>query len=329
MAVSDVPRVVVLRALGLGDVLTAVPGLRALAEHFPGHRLVLAVPAGLASLVLAYDLADAVVDVDLRAGAAPAPSRALPAALAAADVAVNLHGRGPQSTRMLAATRPRHLVTFAHPAVPASAGRPRWIPEEHEVARWCRLLADSGIPADPVRLDVPVPPDPAAAGTTVIHPGAASPARRWPEDRWAALARAERARGRRVLITGSPAEAGIAQRVACAARLAPPAVLAGRTDLPALASVIAGARRVVCGDTGVAHLATATRTPSVVLFGPTTPARWGPPPDRPWHRVLWHGHTGDPHAATPDPGLLAITVPHVTAALDDLPLRPRPATPAS
>jgi ADP-heptose:LPS heptosyltransferase len=75
---------------------------------------------------------------------------------------------------------------------------------------------------------------------------------------------------------------------------------------------------VACGDTGVAHLATALGTPSVVLFGPTPPAEWGPPPD-PGHAVLWAGRRGDPHAAAPDPGLLAITVLDVVAALQGLP----------
>jgi ADP-heptose:LPS heptosyltransferase len=75
----------------------------------------------------------------------------------------------------------------------------------------------------------------------------------------------------------------------------------------------------VCGDTGVAHLATALGTPSVVLFGPTAPARWGPPPDRPIHRVLWAGAEGDPHADRPDPGLLRIGVDDVLVELADLP----------
>jgi ADP-heptose:LPS heptosyltransferase len=80
-------------------------------------------------------------------------------------------------------------------------------------------------------------------------------------------------------------------------------------DLRALAALVAGAARVLCADTGVAHLATALGTPSVVLFGPSPPAHWGPPPERPRHRVLWAGRSGDPNGARPDPGLLTLQ-PH-------------------
>jgi ADP-heptose:LPS heptosyltransferase len=82
--------------------------------------------------------------------------------------------------------------------------------------------------------------------------------------------------------------------------------------------VVAAARVVVSGDTGVAHLATAYRRPSVVLFGPVSPALWGPP-TRPQHVVLWHGDgTGDPWGAGLDPALARITVEEVTRALDGL-----------
>src|SRR4029453_315150 len=94
---------------------------------------------------------------------------------------------------------------------------------------------------------------------------------------------------------------------------------AGQGGVPPIARLVAAADRVVCGDTGIAHLATALRTPSVVLFGPTSPALWGPPPHPPWHRALWAGTSGDPPGQLPDPGLLAIDVDQVTAALADLP----------
>jgi len=68
---------------------------------------------------------------------------------------------------------------------------------------------------------------------------------------------------------------------------------------------------VICPDTGIGHLATAMRTPSVILFGPSSPATWGPPPDRPWHRAIWKGSLGDPNGHTPNAGLLAISVDEV------------------
>jgi ADP-heptose:LPS heptosyltransferase len=242
-----------------------------------------------------------------------------------AGLAVNLHGRGPESHNLLLATEPRRLLAFAHPAVPASSQGPRWRADEHEVARWCRLLEESGIAADPRRLDIDLPPGPlphGAQGATLVHPGAGSPARRWPAERFAAVARAEARAGRRVVVTGGPDEVALAHEVAAAAGLPRGAVHAGQSGVLALGRLVAAADRVVCGDTGLAHLATALGTPSVVLFGPTSPALWGPPADRPWHRALWAGTSSDPHGQLPDPGLLAIEVDQVLEALGDLPAAP-------
>ena len=56
-------------------------------------------------------------------------------------------------------------------------------------------------------------------------------------------------------------------------------------------------------------------TPSVVLFGPEPPTRWGPPPDRPWHVALWAGRCGDPLGDHTDVGLLELAVLDVLLAL--------------
>jgi len=291
---------VALRALGLGDFLTGLPALRALVDAFPDHRRILAAPAALAPLVGLAGGGWDVVDT--------APLAALDPSLHNADIGVNLHGRGPQSHMILLAAEPARLVAFAHPDVPASADGPPWAPAEHEVVRWCRLLQASGIPADPSRIDLPAPPGSTGGGATVVHPGAGSADKRWAAWRWAEVAAAEVAAGRNVLVTGSAEEAGLARDVAAAAGVPPEAVMAGRTDLLSLAAIVAGAGLVLCGDTGIAHLATALGTPSVVLFGPVPPSRWGPPPDRPQHVALWAG---------PD-GLQDITVAQVLAAADRL-----------
>jgi ADP-heptose:LPS heptosyltransferase len=146
--------------------------------------------------------------------------------------------------------------------------------------------------------------------------------KRWPSERWAAVARGELAAGRRVVVTGSAEERPLAEAVADGAGLPASAVLAGRTDLAGLAAAVAVAGRVACADTGVAHLASAFRVPSVVVFGPFGPDLWGPPPGRPWHRALWSGRPGDPAAESTDPGLLEIEVEAVAAALRTLPAAP-------
>jgi len=317
-ATAGLPRLLVLRALGLGDLLTGVPALRALRDRYPHHERVLAAPAFLAPLVGLLDgVVDAMVDVDFRKAVGD-----LPPDLPPPDVAVNLHGRGPESHRALRALQPRRLLAFHDPD--DAPGGPQWDDDEHERVRWCRMLTACGVAANPDDLRVRVAAEQVPngfAGATVIHPGAAAAARRWPVARWAAVARHELGRGRTVIVTGGRDETDLAMAVAADAGIGERWVVAGRTDLTELAALVAAAGRVACGDTGVAHLATAVATPSVVLFGPTSPARWGPPATA-RHVALWAGRRGDPHGVRPDPGLLAIDVTDVTAALDALPVAP-------
>ena len=303
--------VLVLRALGLGDLLTSVPALRGLRGAFPRERLVLACPRALHGLVRLWRLADEPLDVR--------PLGPIPRSFRSVEVAVNLHGAGPQSTNRLLERSPRRLIAFAHDDVPATSGMPAWDPGEHEVERWCRLLVESGIPADPRSLSLAPPTTgPRDSKPIVVHPGAASESRRWPADRWGAVGRALRRLGHEVLLTGSPQERGLAVDVGRRAGVPPDAVVAGRTSLVELAGIVGSARLVVSGDTGVAHLATALDVPSVVLFGPTPPSLWGPPARSRRHRVLWTGRTGDPHGSLPDPGLLEIGVADVLDAATEL-----------
>ncbi|WP_369140748.1 glycosyltransferase family 9 protein [Modestobacter versicolor] len=305
---DDRPTAVVLRPLGLGDLLTGVPAIRGVRAAVPDHRLVLATTRALEPLAALVDAVDEVlpaVELAPLDWAGPPP-----------ELAVDLHGKGPLSHVVVADLHPDRLLTFASPGWPG----PTWYPDEHEVRRWCRLVSEGlSVGCDPDALDLAVPDLPLpVSGVAVVHPGAAFPGRRWPPERFAAVARHLAGRGERVVVTGGPAERDLARAVADGAGLGEDAVLAGRTTSLELAAVVAAARVVVCGDTGVAHLASAYRRPSVVLFGPVSPALWGPPP-RPLHVVLWHGDgTGDPWGTTLDPALAQVTVDEVTTALDDL-----------
>jgi ADP-heptose:LPS heptosyltransferase len=294
------PTAVVLRALYLGDAITGLPALRMLRAARPDHRIVLAAPESVGQLALTAGVVDAVTPALELAPLTNAPR--------GADVAVDLHGNGPASRELLAATGAHRVVSYA-------GGDAKWRADEHEVERWRRLVGEAfGIAppwaALPGSLPIPQALD-GLRGHALVHPGAKAAARRWPPDRFAEVVRTLRQAGCRVAVTGGPGEERLARAVAGGAG----EPLTG-LPLPDLLACVAHARIVVCGDTGVAHIASVYGTPSVLLFGPTSPARWGPPPS-PAHRVLWHGTEpgGDPHARQPDPALLAITVGEVLDAI--------------
>ena len=190
--------------------------------------------------------------------------------------------------------------------------------------RWCRLVDDaasarseSGAPG--------VPPRPTCAcscrrpGTRTAVAGEGSVRRRAP-GRGRALPGAGRpgaGRGWRAswsapasrwcspaVPTSAPSSGGVAS----AAGLPPERCTAGELTLPELSALVAGAALLVCGDTGVAHLGTALGTPSVIVFGPVPPTRWGPLADPERHTVIWHGAglgEGDGNADRCDPGAAA------------------------
>ncbi len=122
--------------MGVGGLCAAVPALRALRRGLP-HRLVLATPVELAPLVALAGVADELAPLADLAGP-------MPTGLAGADLAVSLHGSGPQSWAVLVALGARRSVGYGRDAAP------RWDDDEPERERWCRLLRDAmALPADP------------------------------------------------------------------------------------------------------------------------------------------------------------------------------------
>ncbi|WP_280310425.1 glycosyltransferase family 9 protein [Nocardia abscessus] len=296
-----------LRAHGLRELLTAIPALRALHDAQPRHRLVLAAPGWLRPVI---ELANCVDDLHATpmAGAlrwnAPPPT-----------FAVDLHSAAAESTAALLAIGPERTIAYRHKDFPQLPG-PLWEPGLHETVRWCRLLEWAGIAADPARLDITPPPESTGERRCiVVYPGGA-PARRWPAERFAAVAAGLRDWGCPVRVVGSAADRPLARDVAEQAGLPESSVLAGELTLRQLAVTVADASLVLSGDTGVGHLATAFGTPSVLIFGPDSPAIWGPPPERAAHVALWAGRVSDPLAGTPAPGLAMISAAEVLAAAD-------------
>jgi len=114
-----------------------------------------------------------------------------------------------------------------------------------------------------------------ARGFIVLNPGAAWPNKRWPAERFGALAASLRDRlGLPSLVTWGPSERELADAVVRASSGA--ATSAPATCVSDLAVLMRDAALVVSGDTGPLHIAAAMGTPVVGLYGPTWPERNGP-----------------------------------------------------
>jgi heptosyltransferase-2 len=123
-------------------------------------------------------------------------------------------------------------------------------------------------------------------GYWLFAPGAEyGPAKCWPPDRYAALARSLHARdGLPVLLLGSGKEAALCDQIVAAAPEACRS-LAGRTQLLDAMALIAGARGMASNDSGLMHVAAAFGIPQAAVFGSTSPEHT--PPLNPNARVLW------------------------------------------
>jgi len=101
----------------------------------------------------------------------------------------------------------------------------------------------------------------------------------WTAQGWHALAQWLAAEGMRIVLTGGGAADEMAYVASLAEQLPPDAVnLAGRLSFPRVACLLAGAAVYIGPDTATTHLAAATGAPTIALFGPSNPVRWGPWP---------------------------------------------------
>jgi heptosyltransferase-2/heptosyltransferase-3 len=171
---------------------------------------------------------------------------------------------------------------------------------------------------------------PAGEPYAVLHPGGAEnpgasmPEKRWPAERFAALASWLRARGLYVLLSGGPGDVARCQEVAERAGLANSASLAGRADIATTAAVIERAALFIGPDTGLSHIAAAVGAPTVAIFGPTNPRRYRPLGDLA-RVVAAPGSCAVPdvdlrrrHATAPDARIELVEVDAVQAACDEL-----------
>jgi ADP-heptose:LPS heptosyltransferase len=283
------PRVLVARLDSDGDVLLAGPAVRAVAAA--AEVVLLAGPRGRQAAGLLPGVSDTVVWRAPWIDPSPGPvdpsdvdgliATVRSLAPDAAVILTSFHQSAlPLALLLRLAGVPR--ITAVSEDYPGSLldVRHRVDDDRPEAERALSTAAAAGFtlpPGDDGLLRVRPTPDVSAltgpGPYVVLHPGASVPARAWSPDRCAEAVAALAASGRRVVVTGGPAEVALTAAVAAAGGLD----LGGRTSLAELSGVLAGADAVVVGNTGPAHLAAAVGTPVVSLFAPVVPAaRWAP-----------------------------------------------------
>jgi lipopolysaccharide heptosyltransferase I len=272
----------------LGDVVHALPVLAAIRDAHRDLEIDWLVDRKYAGIL------DDVTGVTQRIIGRPGLSRAVSAMRARGyDVAIDLQGllKSAAMARLSGAAR---VIGFDAAAL--REGAAAWFYSDsvpvpgrvHVIQKNLSVLPLLGIPVpDAIRFPFVVPPSAVAdevesaataqgsSGIALINPGAAWPNKRWAPERFGALARRIRDdHGLACLVLWGGDEADLADAVVVASNGA--AARAPATSLGDLLALCTRARLMVSGDTGPIHIAAATKTPIVGLYGPTWPERNGP-----------------------------------------------------
>ena len=301
--------VIVFRALQLGDMLCAVPALRALRAALPDALVVLTGLPWAAQFARRFD---AYVNEFIPFPGHPLlPEQAvrhdgLPSYYAAIcdrgfDLALQLHGSGDVTNHIVAGFGARAMAGFTRDEA-SQTDRTLLLPYPDagaEQERLLTLLDRLGAPDAGTQLEFPVrredideleasnvAPDLEPGNYICIHPGARTRDKCWPPERFAEVAdQLKQEFGLDTVLTGSAAEAPLARAVAQHMRT-PAIEAAAPISIGAMAALMSRARLLICNDTGVSHIAAGLGLSSVVVFSKADIARWAPL-DRQRHRCIW------------------------------------------
>jgi lipopolysaccharide heptosyltransferase II len=291
-------RIAIFRALQLGDLLTAVPALRALRQRYPRAEITLIGLPWAASFVQRYaQYLDRFVEFAGYPGIAEVPydpergQRFLAEQRAYGyDLAIQMHGSGQTSNPFVLELNAPLNVGYYEGEPPEGLTLSRPYPHHQpEIVRNLGLAELLGADVSQTGLEFPLfEQDYAEAATLLrklpkasrpwigLHPGSRPPARRWPAEYFAAVADTLARRfDAQIILTGGPVEEMTVEEVIRYMQ-APAINLAGQTSLGGLAAIISKLDLFISNDTGPAHIADAVHCPGVTIFGPAEYERWKP-----------------------------------------------------
>ena len=290
---QDVRKVLIVRLRSIGDTVLTTPSILALRRFLPNAEIDILLEDWVAPVLAGHPALNRIVTLEGRSFS----SRARVARELRAnryDVVYNLHG-GTTATFLARATGARHRVGYATYQYSQlhnhTAPSPLllWGQEKtHSAEQQLALLGWTGVPVTdrpPTQLATmseaieKVDGDLASAGLeagkfALIHPAAAFATKQWAAEKFARIAEFLAERGMPSVVVAAPHESALIDEVRsqCAVRLVNLSL-----PLPEVTALASRARLFVGNDSGIAHIAAAVSTPSVVIFGSSNIAHW-----RPW-----------------------------------------------
>jgi ADP-heptose:LPS heptosyltransferase len=305
---AGIKRIIILRALNLGDLLCSVPSFRSLRSALPNAQITL---IGLPWAKSFVDRFSTYLDDFLELPGFPGlPEREpqlekIPLFLQEVqwlkfDLALQMQGSGAITNQLIALVGARKTAGFYIPG--------QYCPDEEsfipypvhlsEIRTHLSLMEHLGFHSSNENLEFPLYVEDweeyhalvqeyklEPGKFVVIHPGARSADRRWKAENFAFVADGLANRGFRIVLTGTEDEAHLTAAVAAHIQNARPLDLAGKTSLGSMGVLLSKSRMLISNDTGISHLAAALKIPSVILFMASDPHRWAPE-DKELHKVV-------------------------------------------
>lgn len=296
MKLDGIKKIVVFRALQIGDMLCSIPAIRALKQAYPEAKITL---VGLPWAKMLIDrfpqYFHSLITFPGYPGfpEQPVDKLAFPGFLRQVqqqnfDLALQMQGSGGISNPLVDLFAAKHTAGFYTEGsfCPDKSLFIEYPTEIHEVYRHLHLVEKLGITSSSTDLEFPVTPqdekDFAAAGLpltskeyVVLHPGARGVNRQWEPANFALIGDFCIENGLQVVITGTKDELDIVEKVVKLMKHQP-INASGKTSLGAVAVLIKNAAVLVSNCTGVSHIAAALKTKSIVISLDGEPFRWGP-----------------------------------------------------
>lgn len=297
---SSVRRVLVVRLRSIGDTVLATPSLVALRRFLPDAKIDVLLEDWVAPVLDGFHAVDRVIPIGKGTLERIKTTRAL--RKTRYDVVFDLHG-GTTASLIVRATGARHRVGYSHYRYSSlytellSSSADFWKQAvTHSAEQQLALVGFGGVPVeDRPRTSLAVT-DAALASIekrlnienssfALLHPSAAFATKEWPAENFARVCEYLAARGIKRVAIAAKHERAVLDRLTAASRV--PVLTFDDLTLPEITALASKAKLFIGNDSGIAHIAAAVNTPSVVIFGSSNRDHWRPWTDAP-NEIVFH-----------------------------------------